>query len=117
MRFLFIFLFLSFFNPLFSQRITGSSYLVEQSVVSSVGEKGRQDSLYQLHMKRWRKQTQISLSIMCLAGISTYFIHNFVDSQKIDPRVVYSINAGVYLVSATFYLSANKHRKKAYKYL
>lgn len=91
--------------------------MIEQSVVSSVGEKGRQDSLYQLHMKRWGRQTQISLSIMCLAGVSTYFIHNFVDSQKIDPRVVYSINAGVYLVSATFYLSANKHRKKAYKFL
>jgi len=117
MKFLFVFIFFFLFGYSFSQRITGSSYLVEQSVVSSVGEKGRQDSLYQLHMKRWRRRTQVSLSIMCLAGAPTYFIHNFVDSQKIDPRVVYSINAGVYLVSATFYLSASNQRKKAYKFL
>lgn len=116
-KILFFFLFFLFSNILFSQRVVGSNYLIEHNVNSTIGQENKNDSLYNYYMKRWDKRVKISFVILGVAGASTYFIHNFINPNHINTKTLYYVNVGMYMVSATFYLSANKERKKAYKYL
>ena len=89
---------------------------MENNITSTIKNNGSDSVIYKFHMDRWERRNNIAktfVTVGILFNVYTLSLYN----SNMSLQNIYYANAGVYLISTCFYLSANNERKKAYKHI